>query len=135
MNRNDPWLCKKCFFIKRKKQQSRVISFFVWKTPEAWLRGSFCFLLYDAVNQLTGLGKVLHNFLEILLHIGITPFLSIDRSALCPGILGTPRLLHNTVVQVAGLGEVLHHFSKILLHVGIAPFFSIDSQSPLPGQI
>ena len=74
MNRNDPWLCKKCFFIKRKKQQSRVISFLYGQPPKQPLRGSFCFLLYDAVNQLAGLSEILHHFTEILLHVGSVSF-------------------------------------------------------------
>ena len=91
------------------------------ETPEAWLRGSFCFLLYDAVNQLAGLSKLLHHFAEILLHIGykLLSFHLTD-AALCLGILDKPeKLLHDPVVQIAGFSEILLNFLEILLHNGI----------------
>ena len=135
MNRNDPWLCKKCFFIKRKKQQSRVISFLCGKPPKQTLRGSFCFLLYDAVNQLAGFSKVLHNFLEILLHNGKISFRFIWQSSPLPGHIWDSGLLYDAVQQFAGFGKVLHNFLEILLHNGIKLLSFIWQSNPLPGSM
>jgi hypothetical protein len=87
------------------------------ETPEAWLRGSFCFLLYDAVNQLAGLSKLLHHFAEILLHIGykLLSFHLTD-AALCLGKINMAEsdIFANVIgVSNTGLCQLL---LEIVLH-------------------